>query len=255
MKAVLYVCHGSRVRKGREEAYHFIEQTKPFVDVPIQETCFLELAEPTIAQGVASCVEQGADEIIVFPFLLLAAGHAKKDIPHELKKVKGQFPAVTFYYAQPIGVHEALIDILIERMEETGESIGPDDSVLIVGRGSSDTQTLADFVSIRNLFRLKTNLTDVNISYLAAASPRFTDEVKRLSEEAASKLWVLPYLLFTGMLSHSMKKEIKALPMAESVVLTKCLGYHPAIRQIIHQRIQEAEQLEEGFLSFRSISI
>ncbi|KAB7706188.1 sirohydrochlorin chelatase [Bacillus aerolatus] len=241
MKAVLYVCHGSRVKKGRDEALAFIEQTKPFIDVPIQESCFLELADPTIEQGLARCVKQGATEIIVFPFLLLAASHAKKDIPLELEKAKFKFPSVKFHYAKPLGVHEAMVDILVERMNETGHPILPGSSVLIVGRGSSDPQTIADFAAIRDLFRSKTKLTDVNISYLAAAAPIFKEELQRLHHKQPTQLWVLPYLLFTGILSKTLEKEIQSLQSPESIILTGCLGYHPAIRQIIDDRIKEAD--------------
>ncbi|MFL0364447.1 sirohydrochlorin chelatase [Pseudobacillus sp. 179-B 2D1 NHS] len=241
MKAVLYVCHGSRVRTGREEALAFIKRTKPFIDVPIQEACFLELAEPTIEQGIAHCVAQGATEIIVFPFLLLAAGHAKKDIPLELEKVKFSFPSVTFHYAQPLGVHEAMVDILVERMKETGHPILPNASILIVGRGSSDPQTTADFAAIRDLFRYKTKLIDVNIGYLAAAAPSFQEELIRLNEQKPTQLWVLPYLLFTGILSKTLEKEIRSLNSKSFVILTRCLGYHPFISQIIKDRIQEAD--------------
>lgn len=241
MKAVLYICHGSRVKKGRDEALAFIEQTKPFIDIPIQEACFLELAEPTIDQGIARCVAQGATEIIVFPFLLLAAGHAKRDIPIELEKAKSSFPSVTFHYAQPLGVHEAIVDILVERMKETGHPILPHASILIIGRGSSDLQTPADFAAIRNLFRYKTKLMDVNIGYLAAAAPSFQEELTRLYEQKPAQLWVLPYLLFTGILSKTLEREIHPLNSEGTIILTKCLGYHPSIRQIIKERIQEAD--------------
>ncbi|KMY53975.1 sirohydrochlorin ferrochelatase [Bacillus sp. FJAT-27231] len=241
MKAVLYICHGSRVKKGRDEAFAFIERAKPFIDIPIQEACFLELAEPTIEQGVSRCVAQGATEIIVFPFLLLAAGHAKKDIPVELEKVQFAFPSVVFHYAKPLGVHEAMVDILVERMKETGQPIMPDASVLIVGRGSSDPQTKEDFAAIRDLFRNKTKLLDVNIGYLAAAAPSFKEELVRIHQQMPVQLWVLPYLLFTGILSKTMEKEIRSLDSQESIILTKCLGYHSSIRNIMKERIREAD--------------
>ncbi|WP_338754495.1 sirohydrochlorin chelatase [Bacillus sp. FJAT-52991] len=244
MKAVLYVCHGSRVKKGREEALAFIEQSKPFMDVPIQEACFLELAEPTIEQGFARCVEQGATEIIVFPFLLLAAGHAKKDIPLELTRVHSRFPHIHVHYAEPLGVHEAIVDILIERMKEQQIPIQSDATILIVGRGSSDPQTKADFTRIVQLFRHKTKLNDVNICFLAAATPKFPKELKRLAHKRRSQLWVLPYLLFTGILMKSMEKEIQSLPTAEHIYLCKYLGYHPLLRDIMAVRIQEADSKE-----------
>ncbi|WP_100331150.1 sirohydrochlorin chelatase [Bacillus xiapuensis] len=239
MKAVLYICHGSRVKKGCQEALDFIERCKPLTDVKIQEACFLELAEPTIEQGFSRCVERGATEIIVFPFLLLEAGHAKKDIPAALSKVSAKFPKVRTVYKKPVGVHEKMIDILIERMTEKGVPVSREASVLIVGRGSSDPQTAADFQRIRQLFRSKTKLNDVNICFLAAATPAFSAELQRLSEKETKQIWVLPYLLFTGILMKKMEKDIQELSASTPVFLCSYLGYHPHLCHVIAERIAE----------------
>ncbi len=78
MKAILYICHGSRLKAAKEEAVAFITSCMNRVEVSIQEICFLELASPTIDEGFRTCVKRGATEIIVIPVFLLAAGHVKK---------------------------------------------------------------------------------------------------------------------------------------------------------------------------------
>lgn len=243
MKAILYICHGSRIETGCREALDFIDKTKPFIDAPIQEACFLELAAPTIELGWERCIAQGATEIIALPFLLLEAGHAKKDIPNILRKLHLRHPHIFLHCARPIGVHEKIIDILLERMHEREIPLKKDASVLLVGRGSSDKQVIGDFYKIVDLFRYKTELTDVNISFLAAAKPSFKDELHRLHGEKPTQLWVLPYLLFTGILMKSLEKEIGILPAADSVILCNYIGYHPYLRDIIAARIKEAEQI------------
>ena len=67
MQAILYVGHGTRLKKGVEEATQFIEEAKPYIDVAIQETAFLELVDPDIVEGVARCVEKGATNISLIP--------------------------------------------------------------------------------------------------------------------------------------------------------------------------------------------
>lgn len=37
MKAILYVGHGTRLKKGVEEAVRFLDKTKSFVEVEIQK--------------------------------------------------------------------------------------------------------------------------------------------------------------------------------------------------------------------------
>ena len=63
MQAVLYVAHGSRVKAGIQEAYRFVEKVKGKTGVKIQELCFLELAEPSISQGIKNCMLKGATSI------------------------------------------------------------------------------------------------------------------------------------------------------------------------------------------------
>ena len=84
MRGVLYVSHGSRVPDAVNEATDFIDLVKAQVNVPLQETCFLELTSPNLAQGFQRLVDKGATEISVVPVLLLSAGHYYKDIPAEI---------------------------------------------------------------------------------------------------------------------------------------------------------------------------
>lgn len=88
MQAILYVAHGSRVKAGVEQAKIFLKSVQQEIEIPIQEICFLELATPTIADGIASCINRGATAIAIVPILLLAAQHAKHDIPSEIDKAK-----------------------------------------------------------------------------------------------------------------------------------------------------------------------
>ena len=137
MDAVLYVCHGSRVKKALIRQLLLLKDVKN-LDVPIQEVCFLELAYPTIEQGFEACIEQGATRIAIVPLLLLTAAHAKHDIPEEIHKVYERYPQVEVLYGEPFGVDERIVDILVERINETNVDKHEDSMVLLVGRGSSD---------------------------------------------------------------------------------------------------------------------
>ena len=138
MNAVMYVCHGSRVPAAREQAVAFIEKCMSQSITPIQEYCFLELAAPTIEDAFKSCINKGARTIVVVPVLLLTAAHAKKDIPNELARLGSIFPEVTIKYGDPISVHPKMIEALVERISEIGETTTENSMVLLVGRGSSD---------------------------------------------------------------------------------------------------------------------
>ena len=73
-------------------------------------------------QGFERCVKKGATKIIAIPILLLTAAHAKIDIPNELTNLQLRFPDVEVKLGQPIGVHEKMIDLLLERLADTKDS-------------------------------------------------------------------------------------------------------------------------------------
>lgn len=243
MKAILYICHGTRVKEGARQAAAFIEETMPLVDAQIQEICYLELSEPSIAEGVTRCVQQGATEIIAMPFLLLTAGHAKKDIPEELKKAAQQYPSLVIRYGRPLGVHEHIIDVLIDRMKERAP-IREDACVLLVGRGSSDPKTKQDFDQISRLFKYKTKLSDIHIGYLAACEPKFEDVLHELAASKSKQFFIVPYLLFTGILINTMDREVKKLQTRAEVHLCRHLGYDPILGKILAELVEEASQEE-----------
>ncbi|PID14325.1 sirohydrochlorin chelatase [Sporosarcina sp. P34] len=246
MKAILYICHGSRVKEGQQAALAFIEKTMETKAAPIQEACFLELAEPSIAEGVARCIARGATEIIAIPFLLLRAGHANVDIPTELQEVMMNYPDIPVYYGDPIGVDERMINVLIERLHEATEFIPKDASILLIGRGSSDPATQDDFAEIKRIFQEKTKLRDVSVGYLAACEPFYEVELERLLEHQPKNLYILPYLLFTGILMKSIERTLKKTKTTTAIHLCPELGYDPVIQAILNERADEATERKRG---------
>lgn len=243
MKAVLYICHGTRVKAGAKQAADFIRRTMPLVKADIQEICYLELSEPSIEEGVRACVERGATEIIAVPFLLLTAGHAKVDIPQDLAKAVAPYPALTVRYGRPLGVHPQMIDVLMDRMNRAADA-QPDATVLLVGRGSSDPLTKQDFAEILSLFKQKTGLEDVHVSYMAACDPPFEEELKRLAALRPKQLFILPYILFSGVLMKTMGRAIKDLDTGGDVHLCAQIGYDETVSAILADRVREAAESE-----------
>ena len=120
METILLVGHGSRDPEGNEELLRFADMVRSKAPEFIIETCFLEFAKPTIDQGIASCVEQGASRVVLVPIILFAAGHAKLHIPDAIDHAKRKYPHVQFAYGRPIGVHQKVINILKSRLAESG---------------------------------------------------------------------------------------------------------------------------------------
>ena len=239
MKAVLFVAHGTRVKAGINEAIQFIETVKPLIQVDIQEICFLELAEPSIIDGIATCVAKGATNISVIPILLLSANHAKQDIPLEIHKAQKLYPSVSISIGQPFGIHEKLVISLHERILEKNTLRENDVDILLIGRGSSDIQVQTDLQSIANLLKQKFQYSTVDTCFLYGNGPSFEDVLQQLNKRER-KVFIVPYLLFTGLLKMGIRKKIEKLGLSEDqIVLCECLGYDNNVREVLVERVNE----------------
>ncbi len=75
----------------------------------------MELSEPTVAAGFADCVEGGATDITVFPYMLSPGRHSTSDIPRMVAAVAHAYPNVSFSVTPAFGLHEKLAEVVLER--------------------------------------------------------------------------------------------------------------------------------------------
>lgn len=248
MQAILYIAHGSRVKEGVEQAISFLTSVQLEIDIPIQEICFLELAVPTIAEGIDSCIKRGATAIAIMPILLLAAQHAKQDIPSEIEKAKKQYPYVEFTYGEPLGVHELLIDTLHTRILET-KLPTHNANVLLIGRGSSDPVVKSDLAKIAARLREKYAYTAVDTCFLYGIGPTFEEWLQQ-KKNKTDQVFIVPYLLFTGILRKSITKRLQEYE-GRTITLCESLGYDENVRKVLVERITELLAChKEGVLSW-----
>ncbi len=249
MRAVLYVSHGTRVKKGVEQAEAFIQACMARTSAHIQEICFLELVEPGIPDGIERCVSQGATEIIIQPVLLLAAGHVKQDIPEEVSKSAAHYPHVTFIFSEPLGVDPKIIEILSERIWEQAVPSPGESAILLVGRGSSDPATQEDFKKISAGLSAKESLP-VYTCFLAACEPSFRDGLEHMVESDYPHIFVVPYLMFTGLLMKEMVEATEHLSRSnQHFYLCDSMGHHENLIHVLAERVATSLKIDKEALS------
>ena len=75
----------------------------------------MELAEPTIAEGFAACVDAGATEIVAFPYMLSPGKHSTRDIPRMVAEVAAAFPTITYRVTESFGMSAELAAVVAQR--------------------------------------------------------------------------------------------------------------------------------------------
>ncbi len=116
MKGILIVDHGSQKREANDMLRSMADliQTMAGSDVVVRYA-HMELADPDIATGFSNCVQAGATDVTVFPYMLSPGRHSTADIPRMVANVARGFPNVSFTVTTAFGLHEKLAEVVLER--------------------------------------------------------------------------------------------------------------------------------------------
>lgn len=115
---VILVDHGSK----RDEANAMLDEVarrfQEATGAAIVEPAHMELAEPTIAEAFARCVDRGAREVVIHPYFLSPGRHSTTDIPRMAAEAAAAFPDVAYSVTEPLGVDPRMNDIILRRIRE-----------------------------------------------------------------------------------------------------------------------------------------
>ena len=242
--ALLIVGHGSRDPRGAQEFHALVSllrEENP--SLPI-EGGFIELSRPPISECVERLVAGGSREISAVPLMLLAAGHAKNDIPATLVREKIGHPGVTFRYGRPLGIRPELLGLMEEKVSGVvREDEKRDTAVLIVGRGSSDPDANSDLFKIARLFYEGRPYPLVESAFVSLAPPSVPEALKRCERLGVGRVVVLSYFLFTGVLEERIREQSEEFAAGHPAVEVRYAGYlgpDARVAELVMERYREA---------------
>ncbi|QDU82252.1 Sirohydrochlorin cobaltochelatase [Polystyrenella longa] len=119
--AVLLIAHGSRRQEANDDLVTLAGQFRDQKTYPIVEHAFLELANPSIPEGAAACVEQGAVNVLMMPWFLSAGRHVADDLSDFCQQFSQKYPQTSFTVCPPLGLHPAMLTIINDRIQEAGK--------------------------------------------------------------------------------------------------------------------------------------
>jgi precorrin-8X/cobalt-precorrin-8 methylmutase len=129
IESVLLIGHGSPKKDANN-----LEQVGKLLHTMLHPGCtedcikvaYLQFAEPGIMATIKERVERGVKKIILHPLFLSAGRHVTKDIPEMIQEARRLYPDVEFIYTEPLGLHEKLAGIVMERIS-AAEQLAPGD--------------------------------------------------------------------------------------------------------------------------------
>jgi len=248
MQPALFLAgHGSRDPEGTREFLRLVDLLRAEAPQRIIECGFLEFARPVISEGIERCVLRGAKTIAVLPGMLMAAGHAKNDIPSEIQEARQRHPDVRFHYGRHLHLHPKIIELCRTRLEEAELAAAPtertDTLLLVVGRGSSDPDANSDIFKLARLLGEGMGYGWSAGCFVGVTTPLLPEALEHTRKMGFSRILVFPFFLFTGVLEKRIRQQTAEFAMLHRETEFLCASYldaHPLLYEALAERAEEA---------------
>ncbi|MGH3569686.1 MAG: sirohydrochlorin chelatase [Pseudonocardia sp.] len=243
---LMLVGHGTVHRPGVVEFVAFTDRVRrrlgeDGVDV---DGGFIELSTPTVHQAWSSLTRRGHRIMAAVPLVLVAAGHAKGDIPAALAREVVREPGTGFVLGRPLGPHPVLLDVLDRRVTSALDGAAAGDAiVLLVGRGSTDPDANAEVCKVARLLQEGRGYGGVETAFVSLSRPDVAAGLARCVLLGARRVVVAPYFLFDGVLPRRVVDQARAFGIAHPDVEVRMAGYVgdcDALAGLVVERYREA---------------
>jgi sirohydrochlorin cobaltochelatase len=242
---LLLVGHGTVDATGVAEFVAFTGRMNDLLDVDVAGG-FIELSAPTVHQAWTELSERGNTTMAAVPMVLVAAGHAKGDIPAALQREVVRDPATAYVFGRPLGPHPLLQDVVAARVAEVAPARDTADdncAVLLVGRGSTDPDANAEICKVARLLQEGRGYDFVEPAFVSLTGPDVPGGLARCRALGARRVVVAPYFLFDGVLPRRVGDQARAFADRHpdvDVRVARHIGDCPELAELVLERYREA---------------
>ncbi|RNL87309.1 sirohydrochlorin chelatase [Halostreptopolyspora alba] len=250
---LLLVGHGTRDEKGVADFMSFVDRLSHRFDDREVAGGFIELSPPPLTDAVSELYGRGHRRLVAVPMMLVAAGHAKGDIPGALARERERHEGFSYAYGRPLGPHPTMLRLLAERLDSVLQADPAelaeqgDTAVLLVGRGSTDPDANAEVSKAARLLQeghaRERGISFVETAFISLAWPGVPQGLERVRRLGARRVVVLPYFLFSGVLPDRVVDESMDFAARHGELDVRCapvIGDCDGLADMISERYDEA---------------
>jgi sirohydrochlorin cobaltochelatase len=245
---LLLVGHGTVDATGVAEFVAFTDRMRGLLEADggDAEGGFIELSAPTVHQAWTALSERGHTTMAAVPMVLVAAGHAKGDIPAALEREVMRDPATGYVFGRPLGPHPLLQEVVAARVAEVAPAEDTADknfAVLLVGRGSTDPDANAEVCKVARLLQEGRGYDFVEPAFVSLTGPDVPGGLARCRALGARRVVVAPYFLFDGVLPRRVGDQARAFAAQHpdvDVRVARHIGDCPELAELVLERYREA---------------
>ena len=240
--------HGSRDPDGVREFEELVALVKARAPQHAVHHGYLEFASPTIEEALQASMAAGAKQIVMVPSVLLAARHAKNDMPSELLAVARAHPELDLHFGAPLNLDPLLLQLAQERIvaAEAASSLTvrrADTLLVVVGRGTTDPDANGEVAKLARMLEEGLGFGGAYVCYSGTAQPLVVDGLRNAARMGFARLVVLPFFLFDGVLVKRIAAaaaDLQARETALEVLAAGHFGAHAHVADVMLARAQEA---------------
>ncbi|NHZ64812.1 precorrin-8X methylmutase [Massilia genomosp. 1] len=240
--------HGSRDPDAVREFEALVELVRARAPNDVVTHGYLEFSSPTIAEAVQANLALGARQVAVVPGVLLAARHAKNDMPAEVQAMARDYPDIDFHFGAPMNLHPQLLQLAQERIVEA-EAGSPltvrrsDTCLVLVGRGTTDPDANGEVAKLARMLEEGMGFGGVYVCYSGTATPLVADGLRAAARMGYQRLVVLPFFLFDGVLVkriYAAADDLREREPGLEVLKAGYFGVHSHVADVMIERAREA---------------
>ena len=234
------VAHGSRDQAAARAHRGLVDRIRvahPEVEVRL---AYLDHADPSVYRTLRGYARDGRDAVVV-PLLLVAASHARGDVPAAIQAAAGIRAAAgnraRFGYARVLGPHPLLLRALRDRLATVG---GPDSAALVLAAaGSADPDANAEVArTARLLWEWRGGTAPVEAAFASATTPTVPEAIERLRRLGHEPVAVASYFLAPGRLPGL----VSAAARTAGVAVTEPFADTDEVAALVWERYVEAAE-------------
>ena len=121
---IIIVVHGNTNADTDGTAY-IADQLHGMLHTDCNKDCvrvaYLQFMKPELKTTLENAADEGIDKIVIHPFFLSKGFHVTKNIPQIIENFKNAYPDIKVICSAPLGVHEKLAEVILERIKEAGK--------------------------------------------------------------------------------------------------------------------------------------
>ena len=268
-RAVLLVGHGSLRRGSGAAMIRIAARLRKAQLAPFVQAAFLNYSRPSVSEGIARCVAQGAREITVVPYFLVPGWFVKQTLPQLLNVCRAMHPGVTLRQTEPLGDHPALARLVVQRATEADYrcafpqiaepsvnrmTVHSDHwlplyashrtGLLIIAHGSPDADNNRPIYAVAERVRAMNRYTAVTVCFMDINRPTINEAIDDFAQNGIEHAIAMPYFLQLGNhvaddLPRLVQEGVVRHPHM-SLLLAEHLGYDRLLMQPITDRVRGA---------------